>query len=780
VLDWLLKYPLADYARGKLTFLGGWPLVGVVAAFAIGALLIAAFAWRQRHTLSAQRLASLCGLQSAMLALALLALSQPALLVSSLAGGENTLAVLLDDSASMSFQDGGSTRLAQARKVLASPALARLARRYRLRDYVFAGQAQPVDGYGLIPSPGERTAIGTSVLQVLRELHTSALGAVLLISDGSDSAGAIPDATLDQIAAYGVPVHTIGIGRERMPEDLELEDVLLPARALPGTTVAARVSIRHDGPGTTRLNVYDGNQFLASREVRLPAEGELTSVPISFRLDQPGERELTFALDPKSDEQELRNNTRVRMLEVAEQRASVLYVEGEPRWEYKFMRRALDQDTGVRLVSLLRTSTNGYYRQGIDSPTELARGFPTDRATLYAYDALIIGSMPAAWFSHEQLQMIHDFVSERGGSLLMIAGPEALGDGGWGNTVVGGMLPTRLPGTGEPASAGAREEGAYADAGQGEAQPADGQQADGPDSPAATGESFHRTRVPVELTAAGRLDPMLQFSDDPGENDQLWASLPPVADYQDLGAPRLAATTLLTMRVGDHEQPLLVSEPYGRGRTLILATGGTWRWRMGLPSSDQRHQQFWRQLMRGLVSDVPQPFELAARERGGVIEVRAQLRDAAFAPISDAQITASVSSPQESASFALRALPDQPGVYQALFQPQHSGALLIEASAQRLGASLGSARTTLQYQEGEAEYFSLRQNRGLLEHLAAATGGRYWRPDQLDGLPQAIRASNAGVLEQQLQPLWDAPLLFLLLAALKSAEWLLRRRWGVI
>lgn len=774
MLDWLLKYPLADYARGKLTLLGGWPLAGLAAALALGIALIAAFAWHRRHALSTPRLLAIGGLQMGMLALALLALSQPALLVNSLASGENTIAVLLDNSASMSFQDGPSTRLTQARAVLASPALAQLARRYRLRDYVFAGRAQPLDDYRQMPPPGERTAIGASVLQVLRELHTSALGAVLLISDGSDSAGAIPDATLNQIAAYGVPVHTIGIGRERMPEDLELEDVLLPTRALPGTTIAARASIRHDGPGVTRLKVYDGNQFLASRDVKLSASDGLTSVPISFTLDQPGERELTFTLDPKPDEHELRNNSRVRMVDVAERRASVLYVEGEARWEYKFMRRALDQDTGVRLVSLLRTSVNGYYRQGIDSPSELAHGFPTDRATLYAYDALVIGSMPAAWFTPQQLQMIHDFVSERGGSLLMIAGPNGLGSGGWGNTVVGGMLPTRLPGGGANLSAGSRprapdNEGPYGDT----------EQADENSLPAGS-DSFHRTRVPVELTSAGRLDPMLQFSDDPAQNDKLWASLPPIADYQDLGTPRLAATTLLTLKAADHEQPLLVSEPYGRGRTMVLATGGTWRWRMGLPSSDLRHQQFWRQLMRALVSDVPQPFELAARERGGAIEVRAQLRDAAFMPVTDAQLTASVSSPQESASLPLRALPDQPGVYQGLFEPLHSGAFVIEASAQRLGAPIGSARTSLQYQQGEAEYFSLRQNRGLLEHLASATGGRYWRPDELGGLPQAIRASSAGVVEQQLQPLWDAPLLFVLLAALKGAEWLLRRRWGVI
>src|SRR6185437_9202048 len=110
-----------------------------------------------------------------------------------------------------------------------------------------------------------------------------------------------------------------------------------------------------------------------------------------------------------AEEHELRNNTQRLTVQVLAQRARVLYVEGAPRWEYKFMRRALEQDPGVRLVSLLRTSTHGYCRQGVDSPQELRDGFPTDAASLDAYDALIIGSLPLAWFRPAQLQLIHDF-----------------------------------------------------------------------------------------------------------------------------------------------------------------------------------------------------------------------------------------------------------------------------------------------------------------------------------------------------------------------------------
>jgi uncharacterized membrane protein len=741
VFQGLFKYPWDEFARGKIILAGAWPGVALWWTFAAGALLIVAVAARRHRYIGAVRLGLVCVLQIAMLGLALLAVWQPALFLQSLRRGENTVAIMLDTSQSMALIDGATTRTAQALAALAAPALSQLQQSYPLRRFAFSSTAEAVESFDPRASLGSQTAIGDSVAQVLRQLRTAPLGAVILVSDGDDSAGSISPEQLAEIASYGVPVHTIGIGREQMPEDLELHEVLLPERALPGTTLSARVAVRHDGPGTARLKVYDGERFVAGRDIALPADSQLTSAPISLELPDSGYRELRFTLEAKPGEVELRNNTRTRIVDVSDRRASILYVEGEPRWDYKFLRRALDKDRSVRLASLLRVSTNGYYRQGVAGPEELKGGFPTDKRSLYAYDALIIGSMPAAWFKPAQQQLIRDFVSERGGSLLMLAGPNGLGDGGWGDSIVGRILPAQLP---------------------------------------SRGGSFHRVSAAVVPTARGRRTPMLQLSDNATENDKLWRELPPLADYQDLGELRLASVSLLDVKLGPREQPLLVSQPYGRGRTLILATGGTWRWRMGLPVEDRRHEQFWRQLMRGLVTDVPQPFELTAHVRAGKIAIRASVRDEAFEPQSQLQVSAHASSSNGAVDLTLRPNPTEPGVYEAAFEPKQSGSFIVEASAQQSGQPVRSARTLVRYEQGEAEYFSLRQNRSLLEQLAAATGGRYWRPGQLAGLPAAIRASAAGVPQQEVLPLWDAPALFLLLAALKSGEWLLRRRWGAV
>ncbi|MFT3906420.1 MAG: vWA domain-containing protein [Steroidobacteraceae bacterium] len=753
MFEWLFKYPAGDFVRGQWLLTRGWPLWLALLLWLAGVLLLGALAWRRRAALGSLRVGGIVVLQAVMWALVLLLWWQPALLLRSLREGANSVALLLDVSGSMSRADPEPTRLQQARAALADPVFTQLRRSYTLQRYAFSNVLQPLGDYaqdgkgngdqdivGAAAAAGQ-TDIGGSLQMLLAQLRGKPLGAVVLFSDGADNNGALDPGQLEQIAAFGVPVHVVGIGRERMPEDLELQSVSLPARTLPGTSLNARVAIRHDGAAHTRLKVYDGEQLLAAQDVDLSDAAQVTSTSVRFDLTNTGYRRLRFVLDAGSAERELRNNERTRVVQVADDRAGILYAEGEPRWEYKFMRRALDGDASVRLATWLRMSPNGYYRQGLANPDELKSGFPTDKATLYGYSAVIIGSMPAGSLSNAQQTLLRDFVSERGGTLLMLGGSSGLGEGGWGNSILAPVLPAALPG-----KAG----------------------------------SFVRARAQAVPTARGRRTPMLQFSDDPAQNDAQWKSLPLLADYQQIGALRPAAVSLLEARVGDKSLPLLVSQPYGRGHALILATSGTWRWQMALPLADQHHELFWRQLARALVIDAPQPFELGTSLRGDTVALRAQLRDGAFVPQDNAQLIAQASNGTQSVSVPLQATVGQSGSYGADWQPPASGSWFVEVTATRAGKQLGKARAVVDYQRGAAEYFGLRQNRTLLEQLARATGGSYWRADQLAGLPEAIRASRAGVTQQQLLPLWDMPALFVLLLALKAAEWLLRRRWGVV
>src|SRR5690606_36040112 len=211
------------------------------------------------------------------------------------------------------------------------------------------------------------------------------------------------------------------------------------------STISAQLSIRHSGRVRTQLKVYDGDAIIAAETLDLPERAGIATRWIDIDVGEPGIRNLKFALDPLPNEPNLANNERFRPIEVPSERRHVLYLEGEPRWDYKFIRRALHDHDALRLPSLIKTTPNKDYRQGLESGDELAEGPPSDAETLFAYDALIIGSFEAQAFTADQHDLIRDFVGKRGGSLLMLGGRRGLADGGWGNTSVADVLPVELP-----------------------------------------------------------------------------------------------------------------------------------------------------------------------------------------------------------------------------------------------------------------------------------------------------------------------------------------------
>ena len=744
MFEFLFNYSYQVFDRGELILASDWPVSALIVSVVVMALVIAGLLIRQRKMLPWPRLLGIGLLQLTMLALVLAIIWQPALHTERLRAGDNVVAVMLDTSASMTYGTDDASRMQQARSSLSDDLLERLANEYTVQHFVFAGQSSPVESFDELPAPVAETKLADSLLRVLRQARSTPLGAVILVSDGADNAGALAPNQLAEIEGFGVPIHVIGIGRERIPEDVELQDVLLPGKALPGTKLSARLTIRHDAEGSVRVKVYDGETFVTSKEIPLPGGATtVTTAYIDFALSEPGYRDLRFSLDRLSAERHVGNNTRNRVVEVPDDSYRILYIEGEPRWEYKFLRRALEQDRGIRLVSLLRVSPNKFYRQGIDDPDELADGFPLDKASLYKYQALIIGNIEAAMFTPGQQGNIRDFVSLRGGSLMLLAGTTGLGAGGWGNSTVGGVLPARL---------------------------------------SAANAGFVREQVPAVVTALGAQTSMLKFSEDATDNADLWRQLPAIADYQNIGTLKPAAVTLLQLSVGGRLQPLLVTQRYGRGQSYILATSGTWRWQMSLPVVDQRHETFWRQLARGLVVTAPEQFELSTVSAGDTITIHAEVRNADFEPETAVEVTAVVSPESgEPLLVELRPSPEQPGVFEGEFAAVEPGLHVIEAIA-RHGADepAVTARVAMHPETSRAEAFSLRQNRALLEGLAATTGGQYWTLDQLQGLPEAIRYSAAGITEHEIRPLWDAPAIFLLLLLLKAFEWLLRRRWRKI
>ena len=745
MFEFLFKYSRTVFENGELVLARGWPVWLLVAATIAAAAAIAVSLARRREMLTVGRLAVLGVLQVAMVAVILTLLWRPALSTQTLRAQENSVAVLLDTSASMSYGEGDASRLQQAVAALDDGVVAELADDFEVRLYAFSGASETIDALHDVPAPGNATRIGDALVDVLREARSSALGAVVLVSDGADNSGELDAGRLAEIAAYGVPVHTVGVGREVIPEDVELESVAVSDQVMPGSRVNAQVSIRYAEPGEARLRVYDGDAVVANRMVTLPEGAGVTARWVEFDIGEAGVKDLRFTLDALPGERNVTNNTQYRTLNVPESRRSILYVEGEPRWEYKFIRRAVDEDSAVRLASLLRTTPNKFYRQGIDSPEELENGFPEDRESLFGYDGLIIGSFAAAGLTEEQQGFIRDFVSERGGSLLMLGGRRGLADGGWGNSAVADVLPVQLPNLDAP--------------------------------------TFMRVPVPVRLAPDGEESLLTRLDADRDTNLELWSEMPEIADFQYLGAVKPGAVTLLEADVRGTAQPLLVHQRFGRGHAYVLASGGTWRWQMQLPSEDQRHETFWRQILHALVAATPDRVVLTA-ERAFYVDadevvLRAQVRDGEFEPVSNASVQLStVGVPNADEPLTMQPVPGEVGTYEVTVVAEDAGLYRFRATAEAGEQMLGEADYSVRRATGISEHFQIQQNRPLLERLATLSGGRYFTLGELDELPEAIQFSEAGIVERELLDLWNMPFAFLLLLLLKAGEWVLRLYWG--
>jgi uncharacterized membrane protein len=757
MFEFLFKYPSALFAKGDLALLGGWPRWILVALILAGS---AGLAWRiyvrlpeAASNMRTWRAAVIWFLQSALVAVLLLLLWQPAVTVAELKPQQNIIAVVMDDSRSMSIADQqGAPRQVRAVEALDNGVLAELRKKFQVRLYRMDRELSLVPDFKELKATAPVTHIGDGLRQFSDETADLPVGAVVLLSDGGENSGGLDREAIAALRNRRIPVHTVGFGQEQSAHDVEMNDAVVAPRSLADSRLAATVNFQQRGYAGQKamLRVREDGKVLAAREITLAADGAVQTESISFDAGSAGAKAVQFSIDVLDGEDNRFNNALTRLVKVESDERHVLYVEGEPRWEFKFIRRAEDDDRIVKIVSMLRTTENKLYWQGwqgIETQQTMASGFPATAEALFKYQAIILGSVEASYFTAAQQDLIKQFVDRRGGGLLMLGGGRyALTEGGWAASPLAETFPVTLP--------------------------------------TAKG-TFQREPATAELTAAGADSMITRLAEDPAQNAERWKKLPYMMNYQDPGKAKLGAATLLEMSVNNRRMPLLITQNYGRGRTAVLATGGTWRWQMSMPVEDQSHEAFWRQLLRWLVTDSPGQITSSVPSQmlfdDGRVQISADVRGKDYVPAPDARVEAHILGP-DGVSTQVDMVPDPntPGVFRADWNADKPGPYMAEITAKRGNEELGSDVLNFQRMDGVAENFHTEQNRPLLERLSAQTGGRYWRPDELSRLPSEISYSDAGITVRDTKELWNMPAVFLLILLLRSSEWLLRRKWGIV
>src|SRR5206468_1040 len=303
----------------------------------------------------------------------------------------------------------------------ATSLIKRLKDKFKVRIYRFDREAEriPDDKLDRFMYNGKRTRIEAATDLLHQELGTVPLSGVVLITDGVDNASQQLQESIARLESRKVPLYTVGVGSDRITRDAEVVKVVAPREMLKESTAVVDVSYRSHGFAGRKgsLQVRENGQVLKTEEITMPADGEIGEKTIDLPVKNEGSRIFSFTIQMQ-DDRIAENNTLDSLINIRNDHPQILYIEGEPRWEYKFLRQAVQDDPNLHIVSMLRSSQNKFYRQGIENEDTLKDGFPKKKEELYQYKGLIFGSIESTFFTQDQINMVVDFVSNRGGGFL--------------------------------------------------------------------------------------------------------------------------------------------------------------------------------------------------------------------------------------------------------------------------------------------------------------------------------------------------------------------------
>jgi hypothetical protein len=767
LFEWLFKYRPAVFARGDFAFgasLSVAAAVLVAAAISVPAILSYV---RVRGKSSPRDRAVLTALRAAALLVLIACLFRPMLLLSEAVPRRNFVGVLLDDSRSMRIADRAArTRADFVRDSLGegSDLLRRLREKFQVRLFRFGSAATRTDSAGTMRYEDRETRLIDAIEGARQDLDAVPLSGLVVVTDGADNAATEINDALLGLRARGVPVFTVGVGTERFARDIEVQRVEAPRRLLKGGTLVADVIVRQRGfdGATVPLLVEDDGKIVARAEVTMPPGSDAAPVRIAARLPEAGPRVLTFRIPAQDGEQVIENNAQRALVQVRDAREKILWIEGTPRYEVRFVREAVEADSNVQLVVLQRTADGKFLRLNVDTGDELVTGFPKTRAELYGYSAVVIGDIEASFFTHDQLAMLADFVGVRGGGLLQAGGRRAFGEGGYAGTPLAEAVPVVLEGTAVPDSL-----------------------------------TFFADLKP-SLTPAGLGHAVTQIGVGAVSAADKWKALPAVTTVNGIRKVKPGAVVLIegTLPAGgraglpgetlsSYTQPILAYQRFGRGLAVALTVQDDWLWKMGaeVPVEDLSFRTFWRQLARWLTSDAPGRIEARAVAAevnpGSPVGLLAVVADSAFIRLNDAQVTAQVTAPSGARrDVTLDWAVERDGEYRGSFAPVEEGIHRVRMTAV---TSSGTVTDTAFVRAAplDIEYAMAEMRRPLLERIAGETGGRFYTPATVGTLPEDIAMTRRGVTVVRQMDLWDMPVVFLVLVALVSAEWGYRKLRGL-
>ncbi len=697
----------------------------------------------------------LVGLRGLSLGALVIVLCRPVVLVPAPAA-DIVVPLLVDVSRSMQVADAdGETRAAQAARLVEGlwPALSG-----RFKPELFAvGEGVTSTTPDRLHADDRRSDLEGALESVRARYRGRQIPGIVLLSDGGSTGGMTADGPGEP---GGPPVYAIGLGSTSV-RDREIVGVVAGDPRLDQASVDLQVTAVSHGFGREpfEIRVSADGAVIESRTVAPAVDGSPANELFTVSPDPVAGTVYTVSISPDAGEMVTGNNTMSTLVNPAGRARRVLALLGAPGYDHSFLLRALNRDPGLEIDTSVRKGRDETGREtfliqaAAGRSRALGDGFPGSREALFAYDALVLGNIEGDSLTRAQLALVADFVASRGGGLVVF-GARSFATRGFINTPLEDVLPLEL----DDRRGGFRREAVDAES---------------------AGAQYT-----VALTSDGLRHPVMRLGASPSETSRRWTLVPPLAAAAALGAPRAGATVLaITTTPNGGVAPLVAVQRYGRGRSLVFTGEASWRWRMLLPSDDRTYESFWRQVARWAAAPAPDPVSIdvpGAPELDETVEVVIDVRDAEFRGASGATVNATVTGPGGQAeTLTLRADPATAGRFVAAFRPAQSGLYGLRAEAHAAGAALGAADRLLLVGGADRELADPRMNAGYLQRLARASGGELLTADQAASLPDRLQVVSTRTAPPVYEDLWHRPWTFALVALLLSAEWALRRRWGL-
>lgn len=562
----------------------------------------------------------------------------------------------------------------------------------------------------------------------------------LLLSDGLDTREALDDWTARD---WNFPIYTVRLEDEgiwSVEPDIRVDAVTTPRRVRVGWDTDLKVSLSAQGTGgdPILLRLIEDGHTVDETTTQVPAEGGSREVIFRLAHDEVGTYTYTVDAPPFPEERKTNDNSYVVSVQVVDTRNRLLYAEDTPRWESKYLSRALKANEEVQSLVFLRGPGGQFMTFGARGNTTLDMT-PTQ---LSRFKIVILGNFSAQELGEQRAVALTEFV-EGGGSLFVIGGDRAWGENGLFGTSLAKALPFTRPGF---------------------PRPVDG-------------------TFPIEVTDEGLSHQA--FLADP----EIWSQLPPLISIFPGGIAKGAATTLADAVTDAGLQPLIVSHRYGAGKVAVLLTDSIWRWQL-TPNPDRPYARFWNQMILWMLPDETELEEdklelYVDAERifiGDTVRLSSRIKASTALVGEEIDVTCTVETPDErSLPFPMQredevtAAGSTIPTFHADLEAAVAGTYRVTAVATAGRKIMEAEPVTLFVKPYSPENDPRPAGTSVLQGLASASGGRFCEPAELDGVLARVQQKELEEERVSYASLWNNTWVITCLMALLSIEWTVRK-----